>query len=48
MQTPEYYPGQTWISPSQQTQSGLQAAQQRALQGNPLLPAAQQQQQDSY
>jgi hypothetical protein len=45
-QTPQYYPGQTWISPSQQTQSGLQAAQQRALQGNPLLPAAQQQQQD--
>jgi hypothetical protein len=45
-QTPQYYPGQTWISPSQQTQAGLQAAQQRALQGNPLLPAAQQQQQD--
>lgn len=43
--TPNYYPGQTYVSPSQQTQTALQAQQTRALQGNPLLPAAQQQQQ---
>jgi hypothetical protein len=42
---PNYYPGQTYIDPSQQTQAALQAQQNRALQGNPLLPAAQQQQQ---
>jgi hypothetical protein len=42
---PNYYPGQTFVSPSEQTQAGLQAQQNRALQGNPLLPAAQQQQQ---
>lgn len=42
---PNYYPSQTYISPSQQTQAALQAQQTRALQGNPLLPAAQQQQQ---
>ena len=42
--TPQYYPGQTFISPSAQTQSALQAAQNRALAGNALLPAAQQQQ----
>lgn len=40
---PEYYPYQTYVSPSQQTQAALQAAQQRALQGSPLIPAAQQQ-----
>jgi hypothetical protein len=44
--TPEYYGGQTYVSPSAQTQSALQAAQNRALGGNPLLPAAQRQQQD--
>lgn len=44
--TPQYYPNQTYISPSAQTQAGFQAAQNRALGGNPLLPAAQQQQQD--
>jgi hypothetical protein len=43
---PQYYPGQTWIDPSAQTQAALQATQNRALMGNPLLPAAQQQQQD--
>ena len=43
---PQYYPGQTFVSPSGQTQAALQAQQNRALQGNPLLPAAQQQQQD--
>jgi hypothetical protein len=42
---PQYYPGQTFVSPSEQTQAGLQAQQTRAMQGNPLLPAAQQQQQ---
>lgn len=42
---PNYYPGQTFVSPSEQTQAALQAQQNRALQGNPLLPAAQQQQQ---
>ncbi len=44
--TPQYYGGQTFVSPSAQTQTALQAAQNRALAGNPLLPAAQQQQQD--
>ena len=43
---PQYYPGQTWIDPSAQTQAALQATQNRALMGNPLLPAAQQQQQN--
>lgn len=43
--TPEYYGGQTYVGPSEQTQAALQAAQNRALQGNPLLPMAQQQQQ---
>lgn len=37
----EYYPGQTYISPSQQTQAALQAAQARAATGSPLVPAAQ-------
>ena len=40
--TPQYYPYQTYVSPSEQTQSALQAAQTRALAGNPLVPAAQQ------
>ena len=40
---PTYYPGQTYVSPSQQTQAALQAAQQRATVGNPLTPAAQRQ-----
>lgn len=44
--TPQYYGGQTYVSPSAQTQTALQSAQNRALGGNPLLPAAQQQQQD--
>jgi len=38
---PSFYPGQTYVSPSQQTQAALQAAQQRATVGNPLTPAAQ-------
>jgi hypothetical protein len=44
--TPQYYGGQTYIGPSAQTTSALGLAEQRALGGNPLLPAAQQQQQD--
>jgi hypothetical protein len=40
---PGYFPGQTYVGPSATTQAGLQAAQTRALQGSPLLPAAQQQ-----
>ena len=38
---PQYYGGQTYVSPSQQTQTGLQALEQRAAQGNPLTGAAQ-------
>lgn len=40
--SPEYYGGQTFVSPSEQTQAALMAAQNRAIQGSPLLPAAQQ------
>ena len=32
-QTPQYYPGQTYVGPSEQTQTALQAAQNRALGG---------------
>ena len=39
---PQYFPGQTFVGPSQQTQAALVAAQQRATMGNPLVPAAQQ------
>lgn len=42
-ETPQYYPGQTYVGPSAQTQQALTAAQQRAVMGSPLLPAAQQQ-----
>ena len=41
---PSYYPYQTYVSPSRQTQQALQAAQSRALTGSPLVPAAQEQQ----
>jgi hypothetical protein len=41
---PSYYPGQTYIGPSAQTSSALQAAQNRALMGSPLAQAGQQQQ----
>ena len=44
--TPQYYGGQTYVAPSAQTQSALQAQQNRALAGNPLLTQAQQQQSD--
>lgn len=40
--TLEYYPGQTFVGPSAQTQTALAAAQQRAMMGNPLVPASQQ------
>lgn len=38
---PQYYPGQTYVGPSQTTQTGLQALEQRAMQGSPLVGAAQ-------
>lgn len=44
--SPQYYGGQTYVSPSQNTQYALQAAQNRALAGNPLLRQAQEQQAD--
>jgi len=44
--TPEYYAGQTYVSPSAQTTTALEAAQNRALAGNPLSSQAQQQQSD--
>ncbi len=40
---PSFYPGDTFVGPSEQTQAGLTAAQNRAVMGNPLIPAAQQQ-----
>lgn len=42
-QRPEYYPGQTFAGPSQQTQQALQATQMRAMMGSPLTGAAQSQ-----
>jgi hypothetical protein len=41
---PDYFPGQTYVSPSQQTTQALGLAEQRALSGSPLTQAAQQQQ----
>jgi hypothetical protein len=41
---PDYFPGQTYVGPSAQTTSALSAAQNRAMTGSPLLPAAQRQQ----
>ena len=40
---PEFFTGQTYVGPSQQTQAALSAMQTRAMQGNPLVPLAQQQ-----
>lgn len=40
---PQYYQGQGYVSPSQATQTGLQALQARAGAGSPLTGAAQQQ-----
>lgn len=38
---PQYYGGQTYVSPSETTQTGLQALEERAKLGNPLLQSAQ-------
>ena len=38
---PQYYGGQTYVSPSQTTQTGLQALEARASRGSPLTGAAQ-------
>lgn len=40
---PQYYTGQGYVSPSAQTQAGLTALQNRAMQGSPLVGAAQSQ-----
>jgi hypothetical protein len=40
---PKYYEGQTYVSPSETTLTGLQALEQRAKGGSPLLGQAQQQ-----
>ena len=45
-QTPQYFQGQTYVSPSSATTAALNAAQARATQGSTLLPAAQKEQQD--
>jgi hypothetical protein len=39
--TPTFFPGQTYVSPSQATQSALQMAQERAMSGSPLVRSAQ-------
>lgn len=39
--SPQFFPGQTYVSPSEQTQQALQMAQERALAGSPLTGAAQ-------
>jgi hypothetical protein len=44
---PEYFKGQTYISPSEATQQSLQMARERALGGSPLIKAAQQEQLDT-
>lgn len=38
----QFYPGQTYVSPSESTQMALQAAQQRAMSGSPIQRAANQ------
>lgn len=38
----QFFPGQTFVGPSQMTQAGMQMAQERALAGSPLLRQAQQ------
>lgn len=40
-ESPTFFPGQTYVSPSAQTQQALQMAQERALAGSPLTGAAQ-------
>lgn len=44
-ETPSFFPGQTFVGPSEATTGAIQSATNRALQGSPLLGAAQQQQQ---
>jgi hypothetical protein len=44
---PTYYPYQTYVSPSQQTQTALQSAQNRAIAGSPLVTNAQTQLQNT-
>ena len=41
--TPQYYPSQTYVSPSAATTTALDEATARAQAGNPLVPAAQNQ-----
>lgn len=41
---PQYYPGQTYVSPTQATQTAMNLTQQRAMAGSPLLRSAQEQQ----
>ena len=41
---PEYFKGQTYVSPSEATQQSLAMARERALGGSPLIKAAQQEQ----
>lgn len=38
---PSFFPGQTFAGPSQSTLQGLAGTEARAMQGNPLVPAAQ-------
>ena len=38
----QFFPGQTYVGPSEMTQQGMQSAQQRALSGSPLVQGAQQ------
>ena len=38
----QFFPGQTYVSPSEATSQALQAAQQRAISGSPIQQAAQQ------
>ena len=39
--SPQFFPGQTYVSPSEQTQQALRMAQERAMAGSPLTGAAQ-------
>jgi hypothetical protein len=39
--SPQFFPGQTYVSPSAQTQEALRMAQERAMAGSPLTGAAQ-------
>jgi hypothetical protein len=41
--TPSFYPGKTYVDPSEQTRAALTAAEQRATAGSPLTRAAQEQ-----